>query len=195
MFIEHKLSYQSQSSTTSKQSSDTTFTTDSKSFDNDIKLENDDEKSTSTSCLPCCKLNSSSQFRIQNKNFCSSFCKRIKKSKYTRVSYYRNNLSFFATIIAYFLIQIALSIIQYHLYASSNMAVRFARIGGILLDFNSGVIILLVLRRLTTWLRNSVIGRNYLPVDDFIKFHKFVGIFILLLSIMHTVAHCINLCK
>lgn len=121
--------------------------------------------------------------------------KKIKKSKYFTLSYYRNNISFFFTILIYFVIQIILAIIQYFLYIESNLAVRFARIGGILLNFNSSLIVLLVLRRLVTWLRNSLLGRNFLPVDNFIKFHKFIGIFILFFSILHTVAHCINLCK
>lgn len=121
--------------------------------------------------------------------------KKLKKSKYFTISYYRNNISFFTTIFVYFLIQIVLSIVQYYLYIGSNLAVRFARVGGILLSFNSSLIILLVLRRLVTWLRNSLLGRNFLPVDNFLKFHKFIGIFIILLSILHTVSHCINLCK
>lgn len=121
--------------------------------------------------------------------------KRIKKSKYFTLSYYRNNISFFLTILIYFIVQIVLAIIQYFLYIESNVAVRFARIGGILLNFNSSLIVLLVLRRLVTWLRNSLLGRNFLPVDNFIKFHKFIGIFIVLFSILHTVSHCINLCK
>ncbi|CAF0745978.1 unnamed protein product [Brachionus calyciflorus] len=126
-------------------------------------------------------------------NFLIKFLKRSKTSKYFTLTYYRNNLSSFITIALYFLINILLAIIQFFVYSDQNIAVRFARIGGILLDFNSSLIILLVLRRLTTWVRNSLIGRNFLPVDQFIKFHKFIGVFIIFYSILHTVAHCVNL--
>ena len=126
---------------------------------------------------------------------CMNCCHGKSKSKYLRASYYRNNLSFFLTFLVYSLIQIGLGLLQYFLYIDSNIAVRIARVGGILLNFNSGLVILLVLRRLTTWIRNSAIGRNYLPIDDSIKFHKFVGLFIFFLSLMHTAAHCVNLCK
>lgn len=119
-----------------------------------------------------------------------------KKSKYMRLSYYRNNLSFFVTFIVYCMVQILLGTLQFfYLYKDANIAVRIARVGGILIDFNSGLVVLLVLRRLTTWIRNSVIGRNYLPIDESIKFHKFIGLFIFFLSFVHTAAHCVNLCE
>jgi hypothetical protein len=123
------------------------------------------------------------------------FIRRIKNSNYTKPSYYRNNISFYVTVFGYFIVQIVLVLIQMHIYSDVNWAVKMARAGGILLNFNSGLIVLLVLRRLVTWVRNSVIGRNYLPVDHFIKFHKYIGMLILLYSIIHTVGHCINLCK
>jgi hypothetical protein len=123
------------------------------------------------------------------------FIRKIKNSNYTKPSYYRNNISFYVTVFAYFVVQVVLVLIQMHIYSDVNWAVKMARAGGILLNFNSGLIVLLVLRRLVTWVRNSVIGRNYLPVDHFIKFHKYIGMLILLYSIIHTVGHCINLCK
>lgn len=111
------------------------------------------------------------------------------------MSFYRNNLSFFIICFLYLILQIILAIIQYLIYIDVNPAVKVARIGGILLDLNSSLIVLLALRRLTTWIRNSVVGRNYLPMDDVIKFHKFIGIFIVVLSLVHTIGHCVNLCK
>jgi hypothetical protein len=130
------------------------------------------------------------------RNNCFKWMKlNYKKSKYMRLSYYRNNISFFLTFIVYSIVQIVLASVQFYLYRSANYALRIARVGGILIDFNSGLVVLLVLRRLTTWIRNSVIGRNYLPIDDSIKFHKFIGLFIFFLSFVHTIAHCVNLCK
>ena len=121
--------------------------------------------------------------------------KALRNSKYTSLTYYKNNLSFYLTILAYILIQIILVVVQLHIYSDVNLPLKFARAGGILLSFNSGLIIVLVLRRLVTWVRNSFIGRNYLPVDDFIRFHKFLGILIIMFTIQHTLGHCVNLCK
>lgn len=179
--------------------------------DSEFKIDKDggrvdEETSTNGSCFSCCQSLNQAQLeslkaiarrREQQdaEEVCFSCCHGKTKSKYFRMSYYRNNLSFFLTFLVYLLIQIGLGLLQYFLYIESNVAVRIARIGGILINFNSGLVILLVLRRLTTWIRNSAIGRNYLPIDDSIKFHKFVGLFIFALSFMHTAAHCVNLCK
>ena len=105
----------------------------------------------------------------------------------------KNNLSRFLIVLSYLIIQIILCIIQYELYISSNVAVKVARLCGILLNLNSCVIILLAMRRLITWVRNSFCGK-FLPVDDFIQFHKFLGFYLLILSLIHTSAHCVNLC-
>ena len=118
------------------------------------------------------------------------------KNKYTRFSFYRNNHAYFLTILFYVLIQVFFVLLQLLvLHPNVNVYVKFARAGGILLNFNSCLIILLVLRRTNTLLRNSIIGRHYPVLDEFLKFHKIIGFWILFLSIMHTVAHAINLCK
>lgn len=117
----------------------------------------------------------------------------FKKRKFLRFSFYRNNIAFFSTIIVYFLVQIGLALLQLNLYSQANNYVKVARVGGILLNFNSCLVILLVMRRLTTWLRNLEIGRRCLALDEFLNFHKFIGFFILALSLMHTIAHCVNL--
>jgi hypothetical protein len=105
----------------------------------------------------------------------------------------KNNLSRFLIILSYAIIQIILCTIQYELYISSNIATKVARLCGILLSLNSCVIILLAMRRLVTWVRNSFCGK-FLPVDDFIEFHKYLGFYLFILSLIHTIAHCVNLC-
>ncbi|CAF1087428.1 unnamed protein product [Brachionus calyciflorus] len=126
-------------------------------------------------------------------HFFITFVKRYKTIRYLKLIYYRNNLSFFISILFYIFINISLAIIQYFVYYDQNIATKLARIGGILIDFNSSLIILLVLRRFTTWLRNSLIGRNFLPTDRFIIFHKSIGVFIIFFSILHSVSNSINL--
>ena len=137
-------------------------------------------------CLKCCRDNRDKNAKKKKTN--------SKFSKYTRLSFYRNNLSFFGIIIAYIILSIILIFVQLSYYSDYNAAVKVARTAGILLNFNCSLIILLVLRRLLTWLRNSFIGTNFLPLDDFIKFHKFIGFFLILLTVVHTIGHSINLC-
>jgi hypothetical protein len=119
----------------------------------------------------------------------------FKKRKFLRASFYQNNISFFFTILLYFLVQIGLLALQLSLYKNANAYIQIARACGILLNFNSCLIILLVMRRLTTWLRSSAIGRRFLAIDEFLNFHKFIGFYLSLLSIIHSVAHFFNLCK
>jgi hypothetical protein len=186
-------------------------------------LETDDDISSSSFCGSCClgrptvntanvsgsstttttssETTSSSgetsdlQSRKKKRSTLIRLIRWIKNSQYSKASFYRNNISFYIAVLVYILVQVALVLVQLHIYSEVNWAVKLARSGGILLDFNASLVIILVLRRLMTWLRNSLIGRDYLPVDHFIKFHKYIGILIFVYSIIHTVGHSINLCK
>lgn len=129
-------------------------------------------------------------------SLCSDDCisKLFTKPKFLRISFYKNNIPFFTTISVYVIIQIGLIILQLYLYSNVNNFVKAARVGGILLQFNSCLVILIIMRRFTTWLFNSRIGRKVLAFEQFIEFHKFIGFFILILSLEHTISHCLNLC-
>lgn len=119
-----------------------------------------------------------------------------KKAKYSQLSYYRNNMAYFLTILAWVLLQVLLSLIQVLVvYPNLRWSLVIARICGILINLNACIIILLVLRRLNTWLRNSYIGRNFLVLDESLNFHKFLGFYLLFLGFVHTIGHMINLCK
>jgi hypothetical protein len=118
-----------------------------------------------------------------------------KQSKFRQSSYYKNNLSWLFAILIYMIVQIVLVTVQWILYKDSNIFLITARLAGILLNFNSCLIIVIVLRRLWTWMRSTIVGRMFLPIDEFINFHKRLGVWILILSLIHTFAHCINLCK
>jgi hypothetical protein len=124
-----------------------------------------------------------------------NLCSQIKQSRYFKSSYYTNNCAFYLFIFVYIIIQTILVIIQMVLYKQENSAVLVARAAGILLSFNMVFVLFLVLRSLITWLRSTNIGRKCLPSDDFLDFHKYIGVFILILSILHTMGHCINLCE
>lgn len=60
------------------------------------------------------------------------------------------------------------------------------------MNFNCAFILVLVLRKHFTWLRTKG-GSSILPIDDFIEIHKIVGIVIVVETIIHTIAHLINL--
>ena len=114
--------------------------------------------------------------------------------KYTKASFYRNNLPFMLTVLVFCLIQLFLMMLQFIAYYSANASLKIARLAGILLNFNSALVILLVMKHISTMLRSSKIGK-YLPTDHFLKFHKYVGYILLILSLIHTIGHCFNLCK
>ena len=56
-------------------------------------------------------------------------------------------------------------------------------------------VILLVLKRFLTWFGNLKIFRILFPIDHFLAIHKFIGIYIIFLSFIHTIAHCVNQCN
>ncbi len=118
-----------------------------------------------------------------------------RRPKCFSLQFYKSNFSFCIFILIYVLIHIGLVIQRIVQYKDSNAAIIVARSAGILLDFNMSFIILLVLKRCLTWLGTINILRIILPIGDFLAIHKFVGIFILVLSFVHTIAHCVNQCK
>ena len=116
--------------------------------------------------------------------------------KYRQVSFYRNNISYFLTIALWIVLQIFFVLLQLLvLHPNINIWLVFARASGILLDFNNSLIILLVLRRLSTTLRNTYIGLKFLVLDESLNFHKFLGFWIFSMAFIHTLFHCINLCN
>jgi hypothetical protein len=119
--------------------------------------------------------------------------RNLKKSNYLRFTFYKNNWSYFCCVLLYVLIQIALIIIQYFTYKSYSASRIIARIGGILLNFNCSFLVLLVLKRLNTWLRISILGR-FLPMDDFLQFHKLIGFSLFIWSLVHIIGNCVYLC-
>lgn len=115
--------------------------------------------------------------------------------KYCDLQFYKSHLSLCIFILLYVLIQIALIIQRTFRYLNTNPALIVARVGGVLIDFNIVVMVLLVLRKCLTWLRSIKIFRIILPFDHFLEMHKIIGIFIIVASLMHTIGHLVNMCK
>ncbi len=121
---------------------------------------------------------------------------KLTGSKYTTLAYYRNNPLFIVFAIGYLLLSLLFVLIQLLvLYPTAEWSVKMARFGGILLNFNSCLIIMLVLRRVNSWLKLLLKSSHFAFLDDSIEYHKMLGIFIFLLSILHTLGQCINYCK
>ncbi len=111
------------------------------------------------------------------------------------IDYLRNNLARIIFLILYILINLGLSlyvVIYRSTVAKANALVIFARIGGMLLNFNCTLVIVLMLKHTILLIRLNKHLRKWIPVDDHIDFHKIVGRFITVLVIIHTVAHMAN---
>lgn len=68
-----------------------------------------------------------------------------------------------------------------------------AKAAGFALDFNLAIVVLPTLRSLQAMLRNIAGLDTVIPfVDDPIAFHRLVGIFIVVLSLLHTAFHCLH---
>ena len=61
------------------------------------------------------------------------------------------------------------------------------------LNFNSAFILLPRLRYFLTYLRSNRVFASLLPLDDSVWIHKVVGVIIFLLSLVHTIAHLVNI--
>ncbi|CAF1196565.1 unnamed protein product [Adineta ricciae] len=88
---------------------------------------------------------------------------------------------------------LAIYVIIYRITVTRSHAfVVVARIGGMLLNFNCALVITLMLKQTILIIRTNSFLRKIIPVDDHIDFHKIVGRFIAVLSIVHTIAHMAN---
>ena len=106
----------------------------------------------------------------------------------------RDNLPRIITILLYVLINVALMLyaIVYRAVATkAHVLIVFARLSGMLLNFNCAFIIVLMLKQTILLMRTTKLYK-WLPIDDHIDFHKFVGRLIGVLSLIHTIAHMSN---
>nr|XP_053626979.1 NADPH oxidase 5-like [Cherax quadricarinatus] len=76
-------------------------------------------------------------------------------------------------------------------YRNTNLLEMGARACGQCLNLDCALLLLLILRRGVTRLRNSSLGR-LLPCDQHVHFHKMAGWTVFFLSILHTLFHIAN---
>ena len=68
---------------------------------------------------------------------------------------------------------------------------RLAHGFGACLNLNGALVLVPVSRRLLTWVRSRALGR-YLPLDDAIDLHRFLGASLFFMGVGHTLAHLLN---
>ncbi|CAF1434112.1 unnamed protein product [Adineta steineri] len=110
-------------------------------------------------------------------------------------NYLQDNIPQIILFIIYFLINLALSlyvIIFRSTILKNNVCIIFARVCGMLLNLNCSLILILTLKQTILIIRSKRFLRYWIPVDIHIDFHKFIGRFISILAIIHTIAHMIN---
>nr|XP_054749918.1 NADPH oxidase 5-like [Lytechinus pictus] len=113
--------------------------------------------------------------------------------RYLTWRYVHNNYRKILFLVVFILINVALFTEAAYRYAKkkSNWCLITARGCGQCLNFNSAFVLVLMLRKTITTLRTTK-AAEILPTDQNIIFHKMVGIFIALLSGIHTLGHIGN---
>jgi hypothetical protein len=91
--------------------------------------------------------------------------------KYCGLQFYKTKISLVFFVFIYTIINILLVIQRYFQFKDRNLSFK----------------VLLVLKRCLNWLGTIEIFRIVLPISDFQAYHKFIGSFILILSIIHTI--------
>ncbi|CAF4650582.1 unnamed protein product [Rotaria socialis] len=128
-------------------------------------------------------------------NMCSEKSIDEDRQSIFSMNYIRDNASRVVFLLLYVLINLALClyvVIYRSVVLKDHVLVIFARIGGMLLNFNCALIVLLMLKHIILVIRSSEHLRKWIPTDDHIAFHKHVARFIAFLSIVHTIAHMAN---
>lgn len=108
-----------------------------------------------------------------------------------------DNLSRVMTVLVYILINLVLMLyvaIYRAAVLKAHVLVVFARMSGMLLNFNCAFIIVLMLKQTILLMRTTQLYK-WLPIDGHIDFHKSVGRLIVVLSVIHAVAHIANFAR
>lgn len=103
-------------------------------------------------------------------------------------------LMFFVTVIVLFVERFVM-----YSYLSEHMDLRHVMGFGIAitrgsaasLSFCYAMLLLSMCRNIMTWIRTMSV-REYIPLDSHVKFHKIVAMTALVMTVLHTVGHCVN---
>ena len=110
--------------------------------------------------------------------------------------YIQNNTSRIVFFILYILMIMGLIIyvIVYRTVVLEGTSVWhiIARIGGMLINFNFVLAICLMLKQTMTIIRRCYYLRLFIPVDDHIDAHRFIGMMLFISAMIHTFGHVIH---
>ncbi|XP_045455112.1 uncharacterized protein LOC123664638 [Melitaea cinxia] len=122
-----------------------------------------------------------------------TLCQRLKKMKPYQLSlpYFKNNYVYLTYLFLFFLVNFGLFVARIVEYWDSNIYVIFARACGQCLNFTSAWVLVLMLRRCITALRERGLGAA-LPLDQHVYLHKLTGVLVALYSAAHTAMHLCN---
>lgn len=103
-------------------------------------------------------------------------------------------LMFFVTVVVLFLERFII-----YWFLSEHMDLRHVMGIGIAitrgsaasLSFCYAMLLLSMCRNIMTWIRTMGV-REYIPLDSHVKFHKIVAMTALVMTVLHTVGHCVN---
>ncbi|XP_037088082.1 NADPH oxidase 5-like [Pollicipes pollicipes] len=116
---------------------------------------------------------------------------RPRRPRFLRAGYLRNAASFLAFTALYAGVNVVLFSWRVWQYRDRSLLERMARGTGFCLNFDCAVVLLLVLRRVLTWLRTRHVGQ-LLPLEHHIYLHKMAGWSVYILSSAHTLFHMAN---
>ena len=108
-----------------------------------------------------------------------------------------DNLPRVIAILLYILVNLALMLyvaIYRAVVLKAHVLIVFARMSGMLLNFNCAFIVVLMLKQTILLMRTTQLYK-WLPIDDHIDFHKSVGRLIVVLSLIHGIAHIGNFAR
>ncbi|KAM9977818.1 hypothetical protein ACTFIR_011692 [Dictyostelium discoideum] len=85
---------------------------------------------------------------------------------------------------------------MYHsdIFEFLGLSFCFSRTAARLINLNSAVILLPVLRNFLSWLRGTIVN-NYIPIDKHLNFHKLCAFMLFCCTIIHCVGHYISFKK
>jgi uncharacterized membrane protein YtjA (UPF0391 family) len=110
--------------------------------------------------------------------------------------YIKNNANRIAFCILYILslISLIVYVIIYRVVIVKTPSIWqvFARIGGMLINFNFAIAISLMLKQTMTIIRRFYYLRLFIPVDDHIDAHRLVGTMLFISAIVHSLGHAIH---
>ncbi|XP_052743214.1 NADPH oxidase 5 [Bicyclus anynana] len=118
---------------------------------------------------------------------------RLMKMKPYQLSlpYFKNNYVYLSYLFVFFIVNFGLFVARIVEYRESNIFVIFARACGQCLNFNCTWVLILMLRRCITFLRERGFA-SVLPLDYHIYLHKLTGVLIVVFGVWHTAMHLCN---